>query len=254
MPATYVDQVQKLDIRSLMAAALKASPSDSYAVYRDEGGWHPAAGPDLLPSAHQLVARLVLDRAPTKGGARPSGGQVLLSMVLPDGITCEQTLWLVAVPTRNGRSRWTTFCPYSHHRAQTLYLSLEAQQFVSREVAGLKYRRTVRKVRNFRARMFAIMRELETVHRGPHIPKPVWMVESLYQQLMEELVEMDCRVMCRALKRPPPDFWEQPFDYASATPDRANYPRSKVLFYVRNGVPRLKAKHRKRYGLPGTAA
>jgi hypothetical protein len=248
MPATYVDQVEKLDIRSMMAAALKGSPSHSYAVYRDQGAWRAAAAADLAPSAHQLVARIKLDRAPGKG-TRPSGGQVLLSMVLPDGITCEQTLWLVAVPIRNGGLRWTTFCPYSHHRAQTLYLSLEAQQFVTRQVAGLKYRRRVRKVRNFRARMFAIMRELEADHRGPDIPKPVWMVEPLYQQLMEELVEMDCRVMCRALKRPPPDFWAEPCDYASATPDRANYPRSKVLFYVKNGVPRLKAKYRKRYGL-----
>jgi hypothetical protein len=55
-----------------------------------------------------------------------------------------------------------------------------AQQFVSRQVAGLKYRRTVRKVRNCGARMFAVMRELEATHCGPAIPKPIWMAEALY--------------------------------------------------------------------------
>jgi hypothetical protein len=39
MPATYVDQVQKLDIRSMMRAALKADPSDHYTVCWDVSGW-----------------------------------------------------------------------------------------------------------------------------------------------------------------------------------------------------------------------
>jgi hypothetical protein len=42
MPATYVDQVQKLDVRSLMAAAFKSRPGHHYTVYRDAEGWHAA--------------------------------------------------------------------------------------------------------------------------------------------------------------------------------------------------------------------
>src|SRR5213595_635736 len=82
MPASYVDQVQKLDVRSMMAAAFKASPSDHYTVYcRDGSGWHAAAENQAGQPAHALVARITLDRAPANGAARPSRGQVLLTVV-----------------------------------------------------------------------------------------------------------------------------------------------------------------------------
>jgi hypothetical protein len=41
MPAAFVDQVQKLDIRAMLAAAFKAGPSDHYTVYYDGSRWHP---------------------------------------------------------------------------------------------------------------------------------------------------------------------------------------------------------------------
>src|SRR3954467_3680298 len=105
MPATYVDQVQKLDIRSLMAAAVKAGRSHGYAVYRDEGAWHPAAGPDLLPSAHQLVARLVLDRAPTKGGARPQAVKSCSPWFCPTASRASRRCgWLRCRPETVGRA------------------------------------------------------------------------------------------------------------------------------------------------------
>jgi hypothetical protein len=254
MPAMYVDHVQKLDIRSMMAAAFKASPGDHYTVYRDGSGWHAAAENQAVQQAQELVARIKLDRPPAKGAARPSRGQVLVTWVQPDGRSCEQALWLVAVPTKSRHSRWITLCPYNRQPTQTLYFSVSAQQFVSRQSAGLKYRRKLRKVRNYRARMFAIMRELEATHRGPAIPKPIWMAEALYQDLMQELVEMDLRWMCAALKQPKPRFWGEPFDYANAKPERVNYPPSTVLFYAKKGVRQLKAKYRKRYGLPAAAA
>ena len=202
----------------------------------------------------EIIARITLNRPPAKGASLPWGPLVTLRVVGPDGRCREQALWLVATPTRLGRWRWTARCPYSQQPAQTLYFAMEAEQFVSRQSAGLKYRRKLRKVRNYRARMFAIMRELEAEHRGPFIPKPVWMAEALYQDLMKELREMHLRRMCAALKRPQPRFWDEPFDYANAKPERVNYPPSTVLFYTRKGVRRLKARYRKRYGLPAAAA
>jgi hypothetical protein len=245
MPATYVDQVQKLNIRSMMAAALKAGPREQYTVCQDASGWHSVAA---ARPGNEIIARITLNRPPAKGASPPWGALVTLSVVGPDGRCREQALWLLATPTRFGRWRWTARCPYSQQPAQTLYFAMDAEQFVSRQVAGLKYRRKLRKVRNCRARMFAIMRELEATHRGPAIPKPVWMAEALYQDLMQELVEMDIRWMSAALKR------DEPFDYANATPERVNYPPSTVLFYAKKGVRQLKAKYRKRYGLPAAAA
>ena len=65
---------------------------------------------------------------------------------------------------------------------------------------------------------------------------------------------MDIRQMSAALKWPQPRFWDEPFDYANVKPERVNYPPSTVLFYTRKGVRRLKARYRKRYGLPAAAA
>jgi hypothetical protein len=251
MPVRYVDQVQKLNICSMMAAALKAGPREQYTVCQDASGWHSVA---TARPGDEIIARIRLNRPPAKGASPPWGALVTLSVVGADGRCREQGLWLVATPTRLGRWRWTARCPYSQQPAQTLYFAMDVEQFVSRQTAGLKYRRTPRKVRNCHARVLAIMRELEATHSGPAIPKPIWMAEALYQDLMQELVEMDIRRMCAALKRPQPRFWDEPFDYANAKPERVNYPPSTVLFYAKKGVRQLKAKYRKRYGLPAAAA
>jgi hypothetical protein len=162
-------------------------------------------------------------------------------------------LCLLATPTRNGRLSWTAFCPESYRRVRTLYFSLSAQQFVSRQVAGLKYRRKRRKIRNHRLRMFAIMRELEATHSGPWIPRPIWMAEAHYEALMKELVEMDIRRLSAALGRPEPKFGGEPLAYADLKPKRAHYPPTTVLFCVKKGVRQLKARYRHRYGLPAAA-
>ena len=168
MPASYVDQVQKLNIRSMMAAALKAGPREQYTVCQDASGWHSVA---TARPGDEIIAQITLNRPPAKGASPPWGALVTLSVVGPDGRCREQALWLVATPTRLGRWRWTARCPYSQQPAQTLYFAMEVEQFVSRQSAGLKYRRKLRKVRNHRARMFAIMRELEATHLGPMDPQ-----------------------------------------------------------------------------------
>jgi hypothetical protein len=249
MPATHVDQIQRLDIRAMLAAAFKARLSDHYTVYYEGNRWHPAADHKALPRAPELVADITLDRSPTKGELPRSWGQVKLKVIQPDGRSCEQVLWLIPALTRNGRLNWTTLCPCSDRAVQILYFSMSAQRFVSRQFAKLKYRRK-RKTRNHRLRMFAIMRELEATHPGPCIPRPVWMIEPHYEALMKELLKTDIRRLCAALGRPPPSFGGEPLAYAAIKPKRVRYPASTVLFYVKNGVRQLKARYRPRYGLP----
>jgi hypothetical protein len=174
---------------------------------------------------------------------------VILRVLAPDGCRYEQMLWLSAAPTRNRRLSWTTDCPYSNRAARTLYFSMSAQQFVSRQVAGLRYRRPG-KTRNQRLRMFAILRELEADHNGPCIPRPIWMAEPHYEALMNELLETDIRRLSAALGRPPPNFGGEPLAYAEIKPQRVHYPPATVLFCVKNGVRQLKARYRPRYGLP----
>jgi hypothetical protein len=251
MPAAFVDQVQKLDIRAMLAAAFKAGPSDQYRVCCDDsGGWHPATDRTAGPPVHELVADITLDRPPAKGELPRSWGKAKLKIIQPDGRSCEQVLWLIPTLTRNGRLNWTTLCPRSDRVVQVLYFSHSAQRFVSRQFARLKYRQKRRKIRNYRLRMFAIMRELEATHSGPWIPKPVWMIEPRYQALMKELIKMDIRRLCAVLKRPEPNFGGEPLAYAEIKPQRVHYPPATVLFYVKKGVRQLKARYRPRYGLP----
>jgi len=254
MPATYVDQVQKLDIRSMMGAAFKADPSDHYTVGCDVSGWRTLAQGQAARPSDKMVAGIQLNRTPDKGATLPWCGQVTVSVVQPDGRRCEQTLWLSAARTRTRRWRWNTICPYSGRSVATLYFDMTAQQFVSRQTAGLKYRRKRGKVRNYRARVLAIMRELEATQSGPWIPKPFWMAEALYTKLMRELVEMDLRRLCAGLKLRRPDFFEPPFDYTNSRPERINHRPAMVLFYRnQRGVLQIKAKYMKRYGLPAGA-
>src|SRR6266478_5873449 len=113
MPATYVDQVQKLDIRSMMSAALKAYPSDHYTVCWDVSGWCALGRSQVAQPSDKMVACIQLNRTPDKGATLPWCGQVTVSVVQPDGRSCEQTLWLSAARSRARRWRWRTVCPYS---------------------------------------------------------------------------------------------------------------------------------------------
>jgi len=71
MPATYVDQVQKLDIRSMMRAALKADPSDHYTVCGDVSGWRALGQSQAAQPSDEMVACIQLNRTPDKGATRP---------------------------------------------------------------------------------------------------------------------------------------------------------------------------------------
>jgi hypothetical protein len=83
MPATYVDQVQKLDIRSMMGAAFKACPSDHYTVGCDVSGWHALARGQAAPPTDKIVACIQLNRTPDKSATLPWCGQVTLTLQLP---------------------------------------------------------------------------------------------------------------------------------------------------------------------------
>ena len=89
MPATYVDQVQKLDIRSMMAAAFKADPSNHYTVGCDVSGWRTLAQGQAARPRDKMVAGIQLNRTPDKSATRPWCGQVTISVVQPDGRSCE---------------------------------------------------------------------------------------------------------------------------------------------------------------------
>src|ERR1700694_3484799 len=110
MPARYVDQVQKLEIRRMMAAALKATRREHYTVCKDASGWHSVADRQAAAPGHEIIAHITLNRAFAEGAGPPWGALVTFSVVGPDGRCREQALWLVATPTRLGRGWWWATC------------------------------------------------------------------------------------------------------------------------------------------------
>jgi hypothetical protein len=256
MPATYVDQVQKLDIQSLMAKALKGAPADKYAFTIPMETWPPVEG---QPDGHLLGIEIVLQRPQAVPANMPRAGDVLLKFTLPDAGKRQQILLLEGVPATRSSWRWKTICPYSYEHVQALYFDHSLQQFVSRKVAGLKYRAKLPE-QGYRPldRMRLHLRELEAKNFDPYIPKPLWMTEDRYQFLLQELNKEYIRSASALLGIPVMEFYDEYVEPdVNAMPERlpCRDPQSLAIFYCdRDGKLQIKAKYERKYGLPEGAA
>jgi hypothetical protein len=256
MPPIYVDQVQKLDIQSLMAKALKGAPADKYAFTTPMETWPPVEG---QPDGHLLGIEIVLQRPENVPANMPRAGDVLLKFTLPDGGKRQQILLLEGVPATRSSWRWKTICPYSHEHVQALYFEHSLQQFVSRKVAGLKYRAKLSE-QGYRplVRMRLYLSELEARNFDPYIPKPFWMTEHRYQFLLRKLNETYIRFASALLDTPVLEFYDQYVEPdVNALPEQlpCRDPQSLAIFYFDSaGKLQIKAKFERKYGLPEGAA
>jgi hypothetical protein len=252
MPATYVDQVQKLDIQSLMAKALRGARADKHAFAIPMGTWPPVRG---LPDGHLLQIEIVLQRSPQGGADAPLVGDMLLKFNLHDGQKREQIVLLEGVPATKSSWRWKTICPYSHEHVQALYFEHSLQQFVSRKAAGLKYRAKLSE-KGYRPldRMRLYLRELEAKNFDPYIPKPFWMTEDRYEFLLRKLNEAYIRFASALLDTPVIELYDEYVEPdVNAMPERlpCRDPQSLAMFYLNNDrTLQIKAKYERKYGLP----
>jgi hypothetical protein len=197
----YLDEARSIDARRVMSAALKSGRRDGYdrtldwpdPVCRDEGAFlHPTLTIDLQwPEA-------------AKGAVY---GTVLVRYPGTEGEVIEQRVQLTGTPARVGGWQWQFTCPDSKCQVRTLYLAPDGDHFRSREAADLKSRPLSRIERHERS-YFRLMRQLQAPHWSPVIAKPAGMAVDTYDRLCDQLDHARARVLCAALGRPEPEFWD----------------------------------------------
>ena len=263
MANLFVDQAYKLDIRSLVAAALKRGANP--VLRKQTPLWLEPGRPwEERPDNH-LIARVEIAQVDQADQAR---GQATLNFVQADGRKSEQMLLLRGVRSKNGRVGWRAVCPLTKQLVQTLYLSPIEQQFMSRDGAQLTYRRLSRsKLGRHIDRSEAILRELCATHNAPGIYKPPWMTEARYDKLMQKLVRLDLARLHAIAGLGQPDFGDmdvapeildappqevlEPDEVPFEEPLRVNNPESASMYYRdKHGTLQMKAECKRKYGLP----
>jgi len=268
MTKIYVDEACRLNIRSLVSAALKADCRDGQLLTRKVPLWVERDRSWAERPDNHLTARVTLNQSIDCTPTEPISGQVLLGFVQADGRKSEQMLSLTGVPIGKRQRRWLAECPLTGKLVQTLYLTPVAQQFMSREAAGLTYRPYSRaKVGRHIDRIEAIKRKLCTdLVPGVGIFKPPWMTDARYNELTQEMVREDVRRMCAMTGRGEPDFGDmdasaevmdapgESNESPDSEPMQVNDPQSMSMYYRdKAGTLQMRAKYKKKYGLPGGA-
>ena len=246
----YVDQVQKLDIQSLMTRALKDAGTTRYSLTMRMDDWPQIKG---QPDSNLLSVDIELDQATSTTLA--ISGRMFLNFTTPDGQDLGQWLRIVGEPATKASRRWRVVWP-DGERVRTLYFQPSVNQFSSRKGAGLKYRRKLsNRPRN---RLQHHLRELGAACAYGFIPKPLWMTEAKYEHHLYGINKAQIRLLSKALKVPPPDFYDEYEEVDLKTKiervplkdpqQRSMYCRDK------KGAVQIKAKYLRKYGLPNDGA
>jgi hypothetical protein len=257
---TYVDQAFKVAIQPIVAKALKTGRTQGELISYKGPMWVEVNRPALEEPTNILSARVYL------AGDCPvdqvQAGRVLLGFFQADGRQSEQMLLLDGSPTFNGRRRWQAKCPCRHELASTFYLAPNAQQFMSRQAAGLKYRPYRRSNAGHNTdRMRAIMRKLGVDYYGAGMFKPWGMSEAQFEQLTKELDRANGRRLHMIMGFEEPDVGDvdvldrgDKTPKSRATPFRTvalNDPKSgQMYFRDKAGTLQIKKSYTKKYGLP----
>jgi hypothetical protein len=199
--AHYLDEARSIDARSVMSAALKGGRRNGYdrtldwpdPVCRDQGAFlHPTLTIDLQwPAA----------------ATEPVHGTVRIRYPGTTGQVIEQRVQLQGTPAGVGGWKWQFTCPDTGHQVRTLYLAPDGDNFQSREAADLKSR-PLSKIERHERSYFELMRQLQAPHWSPVIAKPAGMAVETYDRLCDQLDRARARVLCAALGRPEPEFWD----------------------------------------------
>jgi hypothetical protein len=132
---------------------------------------------------------------------------VLIRYPGTNGQVIEQRVQLTGTPVRVGGWQWQFTCPDTKRQVRILYLAPEGQRFQSREAAELKPRR-LSKIERYERNYYRLVGQLQTGQWGPVIAKPANMTEETYDRLCDQLERAHLRLLCAALGRPEPEFWD----------------------------------------------
>jgi hypothetical protein len=248
----YVDQSQKLDVQSLITAALKEPGVTQYSDTVRMDDWPQIRGQS---DSNLLAIEIELDRPVAVPATGAIFGQMLLKFTTPDGQDLGQWLRIVGEPATKASRRWRVVWP-DGERVRTLYFQSTVGQFNSRKAAGLKYRRKLsNRPRN---RLQHHLSELGAAGPNGFIPKPLWMTEAKYEYHLYGINKARIRLLSKAINIPPPDFYDE-YEEVDLKTKLERVPLKDpqhLSMYCRDtdGNLQIKAKYIRKYGLPKGAA
>jgi hypothetical protein len=246
----HVDEALKLDVQKLMADVLKEGKHDKYFRAITFGSGQISIS-DLSPWPVARITVWVTVRWPAAADTMVPG-DIQIRYMDSDGSAAEQTLRLTGTPAKIGGVLWRVTCPVANRLVQSIFLGPDGERFLSREAAGLKYRRANGKAERAWRRGQKLMRKLQTDHWGPGIGKPEGMSDRQFQKLEYKLVKEHLRYLCAQLGEPDPEFYdEEPAPRKKPQPRPNNQVRDHSLFTrQKSGELQMKSRLRKSCGLP----
>ena len=158
----YTDEAMKLDIRSLLAAALRSGKQDRYCFTLARQTGHEIC-PGLRDSPDRVATVLITVHWPAHA-AEVVTGSLFVAFIGPDSRPVSQVLFFTGTPAKIGGWLWRVGCPDTRQQRQSLYLAPDGERFVSHQVAGLKYRRANTAAARALRRGQKLMHKLETSH------------------------------------------------------------------------------------------
>jgi hypothetical protein len=243
----YVDEALKLDVRAVMAKAMKSGKQreHSLTIGRETGSLIRAD----LRSGPVLGARVLVTINWPANLKEPVTGGIRLSYYGWDKREAEQTLFLTGTPAKVGGWQWRVTCPDTNRQVQSLYLAPGGDRFVSREAAELKYRRAYSEADRAVRRGLKLMDKLKTHHWGPGIGKPKGMSDRKFDKLEYQLCKEHIRFLCALRKKRAPDFYDEEPRAPKLRNDKDV--RSQSIYYRdKSGALIMRSSVKKKYGLP----
>jgi hypothetical protein len=247
----YLDEALKLDVRSLMALAMKGGKQSAYSITISCPTGQVICR-ELRDSPDRVATVTITVNWPTKAGEPVSGG-IFLTYRGWDDRAAEQTVYLSGTPAKVGGWLWRVSCPDTGEQVPALYLAPDGDRFLSRKATGLKYRRARSKAARAMRRGFKLMQKLQTDHWGPGIGQPPGMSERTFNKLEGRLKKEDVRRLCALLGRDDPEFPDEdppppkppppPRRLRSMVRDPSVYSRDK------SGTLKMRPKFEKKFGL-----
>src|SRR5260370_39101131 len=125
----YLDEALKLDVRSLMALAMKGGKQSAYSIIISCPTGQVICR-ELRDSPDRVATASITVNWPTKAGEPVSGG-IFLTYRGWDDRAAEQTVNLSGTPAKVGGWLWRIICPHKPAKEPPLFLSPHGDRHLS---------------------------------------------------------------------------------------------------------------------------
>jgi hypothetical protein len=246
----YLDEALKLDVRALMALAMKSGKKSGYSIVLSVPASQVICR-ELRDSPDRVATASITVNWPTRTDEGVTGG-IFLNFRGWDDRAAGQTVEITGTAAKVGGWRWRVTCPETRQQVHALYLAPDGDRFRSRQASGLKYRRANSKADRALRRCFKLMQKLKTDHFGPGIGKPSGMSERTFDRLEWQLTKEHIRYLCALSGKADPEFHDEATPKRAPPPAFPDLPRAahrSNYFRDKSGAIRLRANFEKKTGM-----